>query len=242
MAEHNGNHLRECWTEVLRCVSRFELLQQLTAGVPTDALLFAMPDKTSAADKLKRRILRRGPKGGEDEAAGGLAHDSFSSINDMGLHAGEAGRAGGRGWLERDTCLACLPSLLPPPLLTHFYSPSPTHSLPPSLFPLPLPGGREVDKKLLPPAEVMASVDVQELNRLFVHTSQRLDSEAIVAFVQTLSAIAAEELRPVACPRVFSLTKIVEIAHFNMGRIRYFGGCAVVWVERRERSAAQRCG
>lgn len=47
VAEQNGNHLRECWTEVLRCVSRFELLQQLTAGVPTDALLFAMPDKAS---------------------------------------------------------------------------------------------------------------------------------------------------------------------------------------------------
>lgn len=167
VAEQNGNHLRECWTEVLRCVSRFELLQQLTAGVPTDALLFAMPDKVagSAADKLKRRILRG--RGREEGAEGGLAHDSFSSINDMGLHATT----------------------------------------------------REVDKKHLPPAEVMASVDVQELNRLFVN-SGRLDSEAIVQFVKTLSAISAEELRPVACPRVFSLTKIVEIAHFNMGRIR----------------------
>lgn len=79
-----------------------------------------------------------------------------------------------------------------------------------------------VDKKHLPPAEVMASVDVQELNRLFVN-SGRLDSEAIVLFVKTLGAISAEELRPVACPRVFSLTKIVEIAHFNMGRIRRVG-------------------
>ena len=78
---------------------------------------------------------------------------------------------------------------------------------------------REVDKKHLPPADVMASVDVQELNRLFVN-SGRLDSEAIVHFVKTLGAVAQEELRPVACPRVFSLTKIVECAHFNMGRIR----------------------
>jgi brefeldin A-inhibited guanine nucleotide-exchange protein len=76
-----------------------------------------------------------------------------------------------------------------------------------------------VDKKQLPPADVMASVDVQELNRLFVN-SGRLDSEAIVQFVKTLGAVAQEELRPVACPRVFSLNKIVEIAHFNMGRIR----------------------
>lgn len=89
VAEQNGNYLRECWTEVLRCVSRFELLQQLTAGVPTDALLFAMPDKlgASAADKLKRRIMPRRKGQGEEE--GGLAHDSVSSIQNMGLHASE---------------------------------------------------------------------------------------------------------------------------------------------------------
>ena len=49
--------------------------------------------------------------------------------------------------------------------------------------------------------------------------SERLDSEAIVEFVKALCAIASEELRP-ASPRVYSLTKIVEIAHFNMNRIR----------------------
>lgn len=59
-------------------------------------------------------------------------------------------------------------------------------------------------------------------------------SEAIVQFVRTLSSIAQEELKPVHSPRVFSLTKIVEISHFNMGRIRCtslgllgrLGGCA----------------
>lgn len=66
----------------------------------------------------------------------------------------------------------------------------------PTPQPSPPTGVREVDRKLLPPAEVMASVDAQELNRLFVN-SGRLDSEAIVQFVKTLSAISAEELRPV---------------------------------------------
>lgn len=242
VAEQNGNHLRECWTEVLRCVSRFELLQQLTAGVPTDALLFAMPDKVagSAADKLKRRILRG--RGREEGAEGGLAHDSFSSINDMGLHASETGWPAlwsweGLGALVGQTNAACsLPSCMPGSSLTLGTHPCrnshmlhcPVPPAPPrhaaNFTPFTHPAARfaatrEVDKKHLPPAEVMASVDVQELNRLFVN-SGRLDSEAIVQFVKTLSAISAEELRPVACPRVFSLTKIVEIAHFNMGRIR----------------------
>jgi hypothetical protein len=47
-----------------------------------------------------------------------------------------------------------------------------------------------------------------------------LDSEAIVEFVGALCHVAQEELRPVAAPRVYSLTKIVEISHFNMSRIR----------------------
>ena len=229
VAEQNGNHLCESWTEVLRCVSRFELLQQLTAGVPTDALLFAMPDKAaagSAADKLKRRILRR--KGGEEE---GPVHDSFSSINDMGLHASECASQPGNdpGWGGCSSMHCRCPALRCPAAvrLAGLAAPCSSATCPPlTAPPAPSPppaGTREVDKKHLPPADVMASVDVQELNRLFVN-SGRLDSEAIVQFVKTLGAIAQEELRPVACPRVFSLTKIVEIAHFNMGRIRWGGG------------------
>lgn len=111
VAEQNGNHLRECWTEVLRCVSRFELLQQLTAGVPTDALLFAMPDKaaagggSSAGAKLKQRILRGRGKG-DHHGEEGLAHDSFSSINDMGLHMG-GWWLGGDSWWWVDLGVLC---------------------------------------------------------------------------------------------------------------------------------------
>ena len=49
-------------------------------------------------------------------------------------------------------------------------------------------------------------------------------SEAVIEFVSTLCTVAQEELRPAASPRVFSLTKIVECAHFNMGRIRLVWG------------------
>lgn len=39
-------------------------------------------------------------------------------------------------------------------------------------------------------------------------------------FVRALCAIAQEELDPAHAPRVYGLTKIVEISHFNMSRIR----------------------
>ncbi|KAK6120849.1 hypothetical protein DH2020_045405 [Rehmannia glutinosa] len=58
-----------------------------------------------------------------------------------------------------------------------------------------------------------------ELNHIFAH-SQRLNSEAIVAFVKSLCKVSMSELQSPTDPRVFSLTKIVEVAHYNMNRIR----------------------
>ncbi|KAK9033896.1 hypothetical protein V6N11_050077 [Hibiscus sabdariffa] len=58
-----------------------------------------------------------------------------------------------------------------------------------------------------------------ELNHVFAN-SQRLNSEAIVAFVKALCKVSISELQSPTDPRVFSLTKLVEIAHYNMNRIR----------------------
>lgn len=60
---------------------------------------------------------------------------------------------------------------------------------------------------------------VGEMSRIFTR-SQKLNSEAIVDFVKALCKVSMEELRSASDPRVFSLTKIVEIAHYNMNRIR----------------------
>ncbi|XP_075518419.1 brefeldin A-inhibited guanine nucleotide-exchange protein 2 [Primulina tabacum] len=60
---------------------------------------------------------------------------------------------------------------------------------------------------------------VGEVNRIFTR-SQKLNSEAIVDFVKALCKVSMDELRSTSDPRVFSLTKIVEIAHYNMNRIR----------------------
>ncbi|KAG8503184.1 hypothetical protein CXB51_001039 [Gossypium anomalum] len=67
-----------------------------------------------------------------------------------------------------------------------------------------------------------ASVEVNNsglLNHVFAH-SQRLNSEAIVAFVKALCKVSISELQSPTNARVFSLTKLVEIAHYNMNRIR----------------------
>ncbi|EFJ24773.1 hypothetical protein SELMODRAFT_173646 [Selaginella moellendorffii] len=58
-----------------------------------------------------------------------------------------------------------------------------------------------------------------EMNKIFTR-SDRLNGEAIVDFVKALCKVSMEELRSPTDPRVFSLTKIVEISHFNMNRIR----------------------
>lgn len=50
-----------------------------------------------------------------------------------------------------------------------------------------------------------------ELNHVYAN-SQRLNSEAIVAFVKALCKVSMSELQSPSDPRVFSLTKLVETA------------------------------
>ncbi|TYH58718.1 hypothetical protein ES332_D08G173900v1 [Gossypium tomentosum] len=66
---------------------------------------------------------------------------------------------------------------------------------------------------------MLEQVGSSEMNRIFTR-SQKLNSEAIIDFVKALCKVSMEELRSISDPRVFSLTKIVEIAHYNMNRIR----------------------
>ncbi|KAK4437541.1 Brefeldin A-inhibited guanine nucleotide-exchange protein 1 [Sesamum alatum] len=58
-----------------------------------------------------------------------------------------------------------------------------------------------------------------ELNHIFAH-SQRLNNEAIVPFVKALCKVSMLELQSPTDPRMFSLTKLVEVADYNMNRIR----------------------
>ncbi|KAK6918504.1 Mon2/Sec7/BIG1-like, HDS [Dillenia turbinata] len=66
---------------------------------------------------------------------------------------------------------------------------------------------------------MLEQVGSSEMNRIF-NRSQNLNSDAIVDFVKALCKLSMDELRSASDPRVFGLTKIVEIAHYNMNRIR----------------------
>eukprot|EP01102_Stenamoeba_stenopodia_P013643 TRINITY_DN4457_c0_g1_i1.p1 TRINITY_DN4457_c0_g1~~TRINITY_DN4457_c0_g1_i1.p1 ORF type:complete len:1012 (-),score=220.65 TRINITY_DN4457_c0_g1_i1:165-2924(-) len=66
---------------------------------------------------------------------------------------------------------------------------------------------------------VLTQIDPAEIDRIFTSTLD-LNSDAIVHFVQCLCHVSLQEINS-STPRIFSLQKIVEIAYFNMDRIRY---------------------
>ena len=78
-------------------------------------------------------------------------------------------------------------------------------------------------KKLSSIQESMGETSSQSVvvavDRIFTG-SIRLDGDAIVDFVTGLAAVSMEELSNHAQPRMYSLQKIIEIAYYNMGRIR----------------------
>jgi len=92
---------------------------------------------------------------------------------------------------------------------------------PPAILQSRAASQREQETLPLPPVGVLESIDVSSVGRIFL-MSERLDSVAIVDFVQSLTRVSLVELCA-KTPRVFSLTKIVETAHVNMRRIR------IVW-------------
>ena len=69
---------------------------------------------------------------------------------------------------------------------------------------------------------VFTEIDSAAIDHLFVNSASLSDS-AIVDFVHHLCAISREEMSSPTNPRMFSMRKVVEIAYFNMSRIR------IVW-------------
>ncbi|KAL7257251.1 hypothetical protein ACSBR1_003542 [Camellia fascicularis] len=172
IAIEDGNHLQEAWEHILTCLSRFEHLQLLGEGAPSDASFFTVSNAEADEKSLK--------------ATG------FPSLKKKGSLQNAAVAAVVRGGSYDSTSIGVNSSgLVTPEQINNFIS----------------------------NLNLLEQIGNFELNHIFAH-SQRLNSEAIVAFVKALCKVSMSELQSPTDPRVFSLTKIVEVAHYNMNRIR----------------------
>ena len=165
LAEEIGDSLSDRWLEILRCVSRFELIASFGAGAPMDAFM------NGSASGV------RGTMHSPEE----LRLEASPSIDSMKLQVSS------RASLANQTT------------------------------------GHSLRESAMPRSDTLKFMEMEDLTRFYL-CSVKLSTESVIAFVQALCAVAIEELDPASTPRVFSLTQIVEIAHFNMGRIRIVWG------------------
>ncbi|KAL0386805.1 UNVERIFIED_CONTAM: Brefeldin A-inhibited guanine nucleotide-exchange protein 1 [Sesamum radiatum] len=172
IAIEDGNYLQEAWEHILTCLSRFEHLQLLGEGAPSDASFLNAP--TSESEEIT------------------LRNASYPALKKKGTLQNPAVMAVVRGSSYDSTSVGVnSPGLVTPEQINNFIS----------------------------NLHLLDQIGNFELNHIFAH-SQRLNSEAIVAFVKALCKVSMSELQSPTDPRVFSLTKIVEVAHYNMNRIR----------------------
>ena len=101
------------WVDILRCISRWELLQQIASGMPTDAVLFSPPERgggMKAVIEKARRLIRESDlehrqsqqQGGGGGSGGGVSGSGASSIDAMGMSEASIKKAhiGGAGVWE----------------------------------------------------------------------------------------------------------------------------------------------
>ncbi|KAG2485588.1 hypothetical protein HYH03_015653 [Edaphochlamys debaryana] len=242
VAETVGDQLQERWVDVLRCISRWELLQQIASGMPTDAALFRPPEESrgnfkAAAAALGQKIrtvaaeLPLGPLGpsrGGSDLADSYFHSVSGPSHAASSHAPSSSALGSTAPSSSLASSSLRSSAAGEASIQRLHIGGSAMYGPPGGKGshhhhgggMGGPGGHggPGDPLAVPP-EVINSVDSGDLNRVFL-TSGQLNSEAIVEFVKALTSVSFDELRDARAPRVFSLTKIVEVAHFNMTRIR----------------------
>lgn len=164
IAIEDGNSLQEAWEHILTCLSRFEHLQLLGEGAPSDAS-FLTTSNSEADEKAMRS-------------------SGYPSLKKKGTLQNPAVAAVVRGGSYDSTTVGVNSSgLVTPEQMNSFIS----------------------------NLNLLDQIGNFELNHIFAH-SQRLNSEAIVAFVKALCKVSMSELQSPTDPRVFCLTKIVEVA------------------------------
>lgn len=170
IAIEDGNYLQEAWEHILTCLSRFEHLQLLGEGAPSDASFLSSANVDTEEKSQKSPGLTLKKKGIQNPIVMAVVRGGSYDSTSVGVNTS---------------------GLVTPDQINNFIS----------------------------NLNLLEQIGNFELNHIFAH-SQRLNSEAIVAFVKSLCKVSMSELQSPTDPRVFSMTKIVEVAHYNMNRIR----------------------
>jgi len=138
----------------------------------------------------------------------------------------------GSSWLDILKCISQLElaQMIGTGVKNQFLAKSPTGTVPESPFNFsahvdallqPLQTSHHADQQGYKEnlTETSSQSVVVAVDRIFTGSTQ-LDGNAIVDFVKALCQVSIEELSIQPHPRMFCLTKLVEISYYNMGRIR----------------------
>ncbi|MDP2436853.1 MAG: Sec7 domain-containing protein, partial [archaeon] len=193
LALTDGNYFQSSWGIVLECISQLDRLSTLTTfGIHSDTELQS-PEPLAAGDKAKQQRLRKPASADPRQAAG-------------------AGRPAPSRSPGIPPSSADLTDDAPSSLASYFGGDNPGER-----------ARREAELAASIEAHnasiVTHSIDVSMIDKIFSHTV-KLNGDAIVEFVQALCEVSVREIANPKGPRLFSLRKIVEVASFNMDRIR----------------------
>lgn len=69
-------------------------------------------------------------------------------------------------------------------------------------------------------AIIADQIDAHQIESIFL-MSERLNTDAIIDFIQHLCRVSRDELADPDNPKKFCLQKLVEVASLNMNRVRF---------------------
>lgn len=69
-------------------------------------------------------------------------------------------------------------------------------------------------------AIIAEQIDANQIETIFLQ-SERLNTDAIIDFIENLCRVSKEELADEDSPKKFCLQKLVEVASLNMNRVRF---------------------
>ncbi len=194
VALRDGNGLGASWGQVLKCLSEFQRLHMIGTGAKTDAQLFFPSAK-------------EGSSAAEPSSAASSSRDSAASGGGGGTSSSRGGATSkllaAAGASSTRASLAVMQQTRPRQSTANSRSGEAAIDL------------AAVDE--LNSVTMVDKVDVVAIDRIF-SSSEQLSPEAIVHFVTNLCAVSREELASPTDPQVYSLQKLVEIAHYNMSR------------------------